>query len=235
MAKEPPEMSAEEETLLRDRLPWYVNGTLGESERIWIAKRLLYSPRARSLLAREQDLAQSIQTNGALIVTDHGVDGFVQKLNAEKMKESASSAGSALKVRRDVDGTVNFAEKIRDWVRWLTFPQIAGAMAVIIVLQFGLISWVLVDQSPDNEQLRSIPVAEMRTLRVTVLPTTTELQFREALIAASARLVGGPNQYGEYWIASPMVSMDEMTAILRKTGLFEQITPDKSGPLPLAK
>lgn len=234
MSKEAPEMSTEEEARLLDRLPWYVNGTLDASERSWVAECLLRSSRARTLLAREQDLAEYVESQG-VTATDHGLAGFVEKLQGATATQAATQAVAAPAAVPGASARLALADKVRAWTRWLSFPQLAGAMAVVIVLQFTWIGWELVDQSADHDQTRSIPVAEMRTLRVSVLPTTTELQFRRALIAASARLIGGPNQYGEYWIASPVVSVDEMTAILRKTGLFEQITPDTKGPLPVGK
>jgi outer membrane lipopolysaccharide assembly protein LptE/RlpB len=73
-------------------------------------------------------------------------------------------------------------------------------------------------------------VLEARTLRVAFAPSTTELQLRKALTRAGARIVGGPTQLGEYWLASSSVSLDEIKASLIRSGVAQSITVDLAGP-----
>jgi hypothetical protein len=78
--------------------------------------------------------------------------------------------------------------------------------------------------------MRSSPVTELRTLRVTPAAGVTEAQWRAALLNAGARVVGGPTQLGEYWLASDIRSLAEMQAQLQAAGVTTQIVIDTEGP-----
>lgn len=71
---------------------------------------------------------------------------------------------------------------------------------------------------------------EARTLRVVFVPSATEVQVRTALTGVGARIVGGPTQFGEYWLASSSASLDEIKAHLIRSGLTLSVEVDVVGP-----
>jgi len=71
---------------------------------------------------------------------------------------------------------------------------------------------------------------EARTLRVVFAPAATESQLRTALTSVGARIVGGPTQLGEYWLASSSASIDEVKTSLIRSGLTTSIEVDVVGP-----
>jgi hypothetical protein len=206
----------DEGRLFEERLPWYVNGTLGSEEREWVERLLARSESARRMLAREHALAVAIAGAASPAAQDIGLESVRRALRARPGRQAATAgAGSGFP----------------SWLRFLLAPQVAGAMAIVLVVQAGAIAWFAQRTVPAEGSYRGgIAVAEARTLRVTFVPGATEAQVRAALQAAGARIVGGPNLVGEYWLASPMVSVDEMRDSLRRSGLMQSIETDLAGP-----
>jgi hypothetical protein len=103
-------------------------------------------------------------------------------------------------------------------------------MMALAAVQFVVIGWMASSQVAPDDGMRGVQVAEMRTLRVHFADGVSERQIREALLAAGARIVGGPNQIGEYWIASDVASLAELQLVLEKQHVTSSIQEDKRGP-----
>jgi hypothetical protein len=58
----------------------------------------------------------------------------------------------------------------------------------------------------------------------------TEAQVRGVLTAAGARIVGGPTQLGEYWIASDLLPADKVRSVLMESQLVQSMEDDRRGP-----
>jgi hypothetical protein len=114
--------------------------------------------------------------------------------------------------------------------QWLTRPQWAVAVVSIVVVQAGLIAWQALPRSDEGGQIKSTPVVQALTLRVSFVPTASEREIRAALTGARARIVGGPTQLGEYWIASNALDLDELKAALLKSGVVDKLEVDHAGP-----
>jgi hypothetical protein len=218
-------LSTASEELLRERLPWYVNDTLDHEARRWVDELVTRSAAASRLLLRERTMADMVIARVASAPQDIGLSRVRQLVRAEQGKPARPAAVEA--PFRWIAGLRGALAALRHPL----WPQLAATLAVVAVVQFGIIGW-LVERPTANpgEVFRSLPVKEVRTLRVVFLATATEAQIRQALIAAGARIVGGPNQLGEYWLASPMDSVDEMRAILEKSGITRSIAVDTQGP-----
>jgi len=204
---------APDELLLEERLPWYVNGSLGPEERAWVDQMLARSPAEGARLERERALARTVVSGAAVAAQDIGLERVRAAIRQSREKPATAS-------RKGATGRWD----------WLFSPRLAVAMAAVIVVQGAGIAWLSTRGTTADDGLRSVPVTDMRTLRVRFVPGATEERIRTALQAAGARIVGGPNLVGEYWLASPMTSVEEMRSSLQASGLVGSMEADPLGP-----
>jgi hypothetical protein len=215
-----PDVSIADELLLEERLPWYVNGTLDSESRKWVETLLETHPELQARLQRELTLKRTTLDVATAPETDLGLDRLMARIRADGEIPSATSStnlGSA---------------SARPWLSALYRPSLAGALAVCVVAQTGIIAWLLA-VGPSDESgggFRSLGVNELRTLRVSFRPQASESAIRAALVSSGARIVGGPTQLGEYWIASGSVSLEEMRSSLVRAQVTASMTVDFAGP-----
>lgn len=201
--------------LFLERLPWYLNGTLPADEHAWVERTLRESPWAAGPLAREQTLVQATEAGLAPARDDIGLARLLARVR-DTPAPARTRAGPAM-----------WLQKLS---QFLSQPQFALAAVLVLTMQSALIGWLVAEPGTATDDYRGIGITEVRTLRVTFAPDATEARIRAALLAAGARVVGGPNQLGEYWIASSMKSLDEVKAALLLTGLTMSIEVDAAGP-----
>jgi anti-sigma factor RsiW len=211
-------MSPAERLQFEQDLPWYINGSLDDVARHRVETIVRSSPRAAALLAEERALATSAER---LLAGAPESPGLAQ-LQA-RLRENARPA---LRQR----AAPGLREQVARWFGALASPQLAGAMMALAAVQFVVIGWMASSQVAPDDGMRGVQVAEMRTLRVHFADGVSERQIREALLAAAARIVGGPNQIGEYWIASDVASLAELQLVLEKQHVTSSIQEDKRGP-----
>lgn len=192
-------------------LPWHLNGTLDASERAWMDDALRRCPWAEQALAREQALLHSIAAPQPADA-DLGLQALLSRVRPARAAAAPAQP--------------SWAQAL--W-SWLATPQLGLAMAALVLAQALVIGW-MVAAPPADTGMRSTPVTEVRTLRVTFVSEATEVQLRTALRSAGARVVGGPTPFGEYWLASDQLSLDEMKALLLASGLTRSIDVDLAGP-----
>jgi anti-sigma factor RsiW len=215
-----PEVSIADELLLEERLPWYVNGTLDSESRKWVEALLDAHPELRARLQRELTLKRTTLDVAAAPETDLGLDRLMARIRAENETPSATSfkPGGFAAARR--------------WLSTLCRPPLAGALVACIGAQTCIIAWLLAASPSDDRGggFRSLGVSELRTLRVSFRPDASESAIRAALVSSGARIVGGPTQLGEYWIASGSVSLEEMRVLLARAQVTASMTVDFAGP-----
>ena len=219
-------LEAADEQRLLALLPWYCNGTLATEERRWLEACVARSERAASLLAREQALAASVVAQLAPAPEDIGLAQTLSRLRAQQAPARRDHAVGA----QAASAWSGLGARLASWMDVLVRPRVAGAMAMVLLVQLGVLGWLLERPQAAMERVRSLPVQELRTLRVSFVKGITEEQIRVALVAAGAHIVGGPSQVGEYWLASSMVSVEEMRAALEKSGVLANAEPDTVGP-----
>jgi hypothetical protein len=225
-APTPDDLSPDQHDRLCSLLPWYVNNTLAAPERDWVDALVARSDAARLLLAQE-----NIFRSRAALLADvpepaQGDLGLARLLHRVRhdMPERRASRGAQ-------PAAPSWLSRLQQALAWLTQPRMASAMAVVLVLQAGVIAWMgQHDVVAEYDESRGVAVQEARTLRVRFKGELPEREVRKALNAAGARIAAGPNQLGEYWLASDLVSLDEMKASLISSGVTEQIEVDTQGP-----
>jgi anti-sigma factor RsiW len=213
-------LSPQDEQLLEERLPWYVNGSLDAKARAWVDAQLAQRPELQQRLQRERALQRTVQSAARMPAPDVGLDRLMTRVELD------TKIGPGTSVRR---------AQVPPWARWLrvlSTPPVAGAMAVALVAQAGALAWLASTQvgSDGSGDMRSIGVTEARTLRVSFRPDASEAQIRAALMGAGARIVGGPTQLGEYWVASGSTSLEEIRRALQRAQITASMDIDTAGP-----
>jgi hypothetical protein len=213
-------LSAQDEQLLEERLPWYVNGTLDPVARAWVEDQLAQRPELQVRLQREWALQHTVRATAVLAAPDIGLDRLMTRVELD------AEIGPDARVR---------CPRVPPWARWLrvlSTPPIAGAMALALVAQAGALVWLTAAHVHDDESvgMRSFGVTQARTLRVSFRPDASEAQIRAALMGAGARIVGGPTQLGEYWVASGSTSLEEIRTALQRAQVTASMDIDTAGP-----
>ncbi|MFM2057321.1 MAG: hypothetical protein RLY71_1706 [Pseudomonadota bacterium] len=211
------------QALFVERLPWYINGTLIQDERSWFEAHLAESGWARDTLEIEGLLVKTCVTvpepQG-----DLGLHRLMRKVEADKQAlRAVPSAGAA-------SAQVGWWHQLADRFSFLARPGLAYAAWALVVAQAGWIGMAEYSADAEQQQIRSGPGLVHRSLRVTFVKDVGEEKLRHALIGAGARIVAGPNQFGEYWLWSQVNSIDEMRTALQASGVVATMVVDESLP-----
>jgi len=181
-------------------LPWYANGTLGDTERRTVEEHAARCERCRKELEACRQLGEAVQTAAVEAPTPHPA-----RL-ARLMDRLDEADGSPLRAR--LRGLLTATPKP---VRWV----LAGQLAALLLLAAPL--WTL---------LRTPPPAEFKTLsdpvtvaagpqvRVVFADGATERQIRDVLLPIGGQLAGGPSPLGVYTVELPE-GRDPLPVVLR--------------------
>jgi anti-sigma factor RsiW len=193
-------------------LPWYVGGTLGDGERLFVEAHLRECAECRSELESVEDVRQRTR---AMFGSGLAPSARLHAEVMARVRESPPTAPTPLQ---------SFAEALQ----WLLRPKWAPALAaLLIVVQAGALGWFVLQGSPQPEvRTRSVEAAAAR-IRVVFNPNATEAEIRAALTALGGRIVDGPSADGVYVIELPAVEPTILSQRLRelrqRPGLVERI------------
>jgi anti-sigma factor RsiW len=217
-------------------LPWYLNGTLAESQHHEVAAHLdecavcrgeLESIREVRQQAREIFASSPVPTRLHAEVMSRVKEQAPQRLQPSfTPSQSASMAGSGRPPRPT--GARTLLQSLGDVLQSMRAPRWASALAVmIIVVQAGALSWFALKESAEP-QVRSRAMEAMPA-RISIVfnPRATEAEIRAALTALGGRIVDGPAHDGAYVIELPAVEPTVLSQRLRelrqRPGLVERI------------
>ena len=216
--------SARDEDRFDELLPWYVNGTLDAAGRAWIETQAEASPKLAALLRAELGAASALrQATAQATATTPDEDDQDHVMLLARIRAERAHAAPPRRARQAPQAPAA-------WMTSALRPTLFAGMAAALCIQAGVIVWMAVRPGQVVGTLHSEVVTEMRTLRVTFKPEASETQIRTLLVGASARIVGGPTQLGEYWVASATRSLDDMRASLLRSSLVATIEVDRVGP-----
>lgn len=220
-----PDAAHDERQRFMANLPWWLNRTLDGVESAWMEAAVQRWPWAAQAAERERKLVSSL---GAPEPADAelGLQALLAQVRSER------KPGAPAPAQRSGQGAARAAQPgwLQSWLGWLSGPRLGPALALVVLVQAGVIALSRPGADDEGAGMRSSPVTELRTLRVTPAAGVTEAQWRAALLNAGARVVGGPTQLGEYWLASDIRSLAEMQAQLQAAGVTAQIVIDTEGP-----
>jgi hypothetical protein len=202
-----------------DLLPLYIRGSLSDEDVAWVDAQLAHSEQARFALGAERLIHSTIKAEDARLAESVSADEAYSRF----------LASIAPKPR-------TLLQKIGDQVEALlasiSSPRWAAAMMMVVVAQAGVITFGL---SREEHRLdlvpKSIPSATVDTLRVKFKEDVEQRQIQKTLSDIAVIVVYGPfPPTGEWWLASERLSLDEMEAELKKSGVTESIAKDLKGP-----
>jgi hypothetical protein len=193
-------------------LPWYIGGTLGESERLFVEAHLRECVECRSELESVEDVRQRARV---MFGSGPAPSARLHARVMARVRESQPAAPSPLQ---------SFAESFQ----WLLRPKWVPALAaMLIVVQAGALGWFALQGSPQPEvRTRSVEAAAAR-IRVVFNPRATEAEIRAALTALGGSIVDGPSPDGAYVVelpaVEPMVLSQRLRELRARPGLVERI------------
>jgi hypothetical protein len=159
-------------------LPWYINGTLEEGERVQVEQHLAECAQCQReatwLRTLQNDFAEQAQK-------DHTLS------TGRRPRRNAETPGSARPAWS--------AQRRRGW--WLSW--LAAMQAAVILVLGTIVFW------PPHTTYRTLSAPDDRgqLLVVAFDPHISEAQMRELIRAQDARIVGGPTEGGAYVLRVP--------------------------------
>lgn len=167
-------------------LPWYVNGTLDESDRAWVERHLAEHPEARA----ELDWFRSLQTH--------------IRQDAPAVAQTIGLARTLHLIRGD---RPTLAERFTGFFASLGMrPGLALAGVALMAVQGGVIHHLMQSGQDEADQIRAIApagVASGPLLKLNFAPGTREVDIRLALVAVQGNVTAGPGPQGDYFVRVP--------------------------------
>jgi hypothetical protein len=217
---------------LEDLLPLYVTGRTNAQDQAFVEGILEQGGEAKSMLALHQAMAEGVRERIRLAGRSANLAGT--GMGPRRRPESAPPRGQAARPADLPPGRSGLGGWRAAWPALqgrVSRHSLMAAMAVVMFAQTGFMAWSgLGTTDREAGQIKSGIVTEVNTLRVTFAPWATEARIRATLVGAGARILGGPTQLGEYWLASSTYSLEELRALLQSSGLVVTIEIDRAGP-----
>jgi len=200
-------------TRFDELLAFYVNGTLGDADRVWIESYLREHPLAEGELHWLRAIQTTVQAEAVQASSEVGLERVMQRIHAEH--RAAPPAG---------------AHRLRDWWARLLSPPalrpiLAGALAVV-ALQAVVIS-SLVDERGQTSPIRTVPsdVTEPGPfVKLNFKPDAREADIRMLLIDVQASLAAGPGQLGDYYLRVPATQVADVTRRLEASAIVDGVS-----------
>ena len=188
--------------------PWYLNGTLAETERHQVEEHVRVCAACREQLARERGIYRAMSAESSLEYIPASFSRLQARLDALSA-ESSAAPGPSVRPSADRHGIL----RTRRGVAWprgaVAWPRVAAA-AAIAVLVLGLLSlgsadrWTQLRALPSNYHTvtTSAPRAPDEVIRAVFSPGITLAELQAILDEAQLRIISGPSEAGVYSLAA---------------------------------
>ena len=198
-------------------LPWFVNGTLPVVEQAWVEHFIASEDWAKLAYAQEARLAAEVRSAVAQ-APETGLQDLLDRVNAQAATLHESDATHRLLPVGVLMDCFRFI------ARTLAGPKIAGAMAMVVVIQTALLGSIAVRDQDEPGLVRSYADSQSKLIRVRAWPGVSEEAFRQALRSAGVAIREGPDQLGDYLVApGGTMSRAETLDSLRAAAIFAKI------------
>ena len=194
---------------LDQAMPWYVNGTLSDSDRQWVEQQLEQQSRTLNL---DSGISAALDSRAAQVPAGIAWDALLAKV-----REDQQSERPAIQSEKEPGPITRFFESILS-------PRMGMAMAALLAVQTLTIGYLANENSVREETspTRSIGAEPAKVIRAVFAKTATNEAIREGLYDAGLNIIGGPTQFGEYFLHSKDVSLEKAAQRLHKNGLLER-------------
>ena len=213
-------------------LPWYVNGSLDESERQRVDAHLIQCAGCRDDLAQEQRVYEGMTAETA-----------VEYMPAASLKRLQARLDGLVAASPDPQSDVRTHEPAapgKPAGRPLAWPGLMAASVAVMAVALSLLAadrWVQFRARaavPDYYTVTtSAPRPAGEVIRAVFSPTITLVELQAILDAAQLRIISGPTEAGVYSLAAKSGRpVSASLASLRRDEKvrFAEITQPSSGP-----
>src|SRR5436305_4491567 len=196
-------------------LPWYVNGTLSDQDRVRVEDHAAGCRRCQDEVESCRRTATAIKGLGDVAPSPHPVQ--LQRMLA-RIDEAERHDGHGRKERREDDAVVRFGAPLRALIAATPRP-LRGAMlaqVAVIVLLVGVLVWgelhsgtaVTSSRPPVSYQTLSDPAPApvpggTVVLHLMFSPRATEKEIRGLLLEVHGEITAGPSPLGIYTVEVP--------------------------------
>ena len=180
-------------------LPFYVNGTLEESDRAWVDEYLREHPKSAAELQWYRTLQDTMQGDAPAVSAEVGLDKVMARIRGERAPARAAAKATE----------PSFGERVRGWLAALApqpllRPALAGALAVVVVQ--GVVIANLATSGDDSSEIRAARPTVVEAgpfLKVNFKADAREADIRMLLVEINGSLAGGPGQLGDWYVRIP--------------------------------
>jgi hypothetical protein len=174
-------------------LPWYVNGTLSETDRQQLDQHLATCQACRAELEELTHLKRDLAT---FYAAQLGPSSHVARRIFDTVARKASTRGIGQTGQR------SWLERMDQWFRSFFLPRWVPTLAATLLLtQIGLVLWLSMPATKPEEEIssRSLGIQTAR-LSVAFQSGATEEHIRFLLQLVRGRIIDGPTTDGTYII-----------------------------------
>jgi anti-sigma factor RsiW len=192
-------LSGEHEEVF-ELLPWYLNGSIAETERQKVDEHVRTCATCRLQLARERDIYRAMSAESSLEYIPASFSRLQARLDALSADKPASPEPA---VR--LSATHRGIPRRRGLMPW---PRLAAASLAILVLgSLGLGSadrWMHIHSLPSEYRTVTSPAprAPEEVIRAVFSPAITLVELQAILDEAQLRIISGPTEAGVYSLAA---------------------------------
>jgi hypothetical protein len=179
-------------------LPFYVNGTLEESDRAWVDEYLREHPKSAAELQWYRTLQDTMQRDAPAVSAEVGLDQVMARIRGERAPARAAAKPTE----------PSFGERVRGWLAALApqpllRPALAGALAVVVVQGIVIANLATPDNSTEMRTVKPTVVDPGPFLKVNFKADAREADIRMLLVEVNGSLAGGPGQLGDWYVRIP--------------------------------
>jgi hypothetical protein len=200
--------------------PFYVNGTLSDTERAWVDDYLREHPGAAAELKWYESLQTRLREDAPAVSSEVGLERAIRRIRAE---------GPAPVLPRRAAPPTLF-ERVRDFLASVVpqpvlRPALAGALAVVAVQAVVIVQ--MTSEVDESQQIRAIPGAAVEEqgpyLKVSFKPDAREADIRLLLVRMRGSLAAGPGQLGDYYVRVPQERFAAASDMLRGSAIVDTV------------
>lgn len=174
-------------------LPWFVNGTLNESQVRQVEAHLADCEDCRGEMAQQSLLRQLMRSDEGVLHAPHAsLHKVLAQIDRAEDAPPAEPASPARRPRR------------MNKSRWLAIAVVAEAACLLVLI--GTMSWKTSTEraAPRYSTLTSEPASPAQAAaRIVFAPTVSVAELNELLHSYEARIVAGPTETGVFTVTLP--------------------------------
>jgi hypothetical protein len=200
-------------------LPFYVNGTLTDTDRAWVDDYLRDNPEAGAELQWCRSLQGRLRDDVPPVSSEVGLELAMRRIRAERPQAA---------VRRPA--APSLVDRLRDFFASITpqpvlRPALAGALAVVLVQ--ALVIGSLVGTPDESSELRAVRPSVIDDkgpyLKLNFKADAREADIRLLLVEVNGSLAGGPGQLGDWYVHVPAPQLAAVTDRLKSSDIVEAV------------